>query len=532
MKIVGDIMLRKIAPAVLLAMLAFGNADEAAAQAPVSAKTPATVGFYRGNTGHTGVSPETLSAPLSLLWRHTTLASPNNPASAVTANGSVYFVSGGGVYAVSAADGSTLWQYPADGKSGTLFAATPAFADGFLYAADDNGQVTKLDAATGKAVWKAKLDGALRSSPVVNDGVVFFGSGNTHCYALSADTGQILWDVTTGGAVLTSPVIAGGLVVFASSDDTVYSLGARTGRKAWSVPYDADPSLVPLVYDGRVLLVTAGDTVYSLDPASGRQRTTLKLPTTVLIPPTVSTDATYIVTQSNALYALGTGGRQQWKTTLGAAPTAPPLLAGSLLLVTTQPGIVSGYEAASGRLVWRYAVQATATDSQPKAASVDVFSAPIVADGTLYVVGDDGTLSAFRADAPDNVGPDVVQLAPASGATVPTDNLTYGAQIVDAGSGINPATVSLELDGAADPLALFHADADAIYHTSTTPLTEGDHQITVKATDWRGNTTSQNWHFTVRNGATNRGNRFNPFGRGYPGAGGRNPNAPPPPPSF
>ena len=519
-------------PALLLATLALGLPLTTLAETPPPAKPATIVGFYRGNTSHTGVAAEGLTAPLSLLWRHTTQTSKNNPASAVYGGSSVYFVSASSVYALSAADGSTLWQYPADGKGTALFSATPALADGFLYAADDSGQVTKLDAATGKSAWKAKLDGALRSAPIISDGVVFLGSSNAHCYALSAATGKTVWDAATSGAVLTSPVVTGGLVVFTSSDNTVYSLSASTGRKAWAVPYDADPSLVPLVYDGRFVLVTAGDTVYSLDPSSGRQRTTVKLPTTVLIPPTVSPDATYIVTQSNALYALGAGGRQLWKTTLGATPTAPPLLAGSLLIVAAQPGIVSAYETTGGKLVWRYVVQASATDSQPKASAANVFAAPIVADGTLYVVSDDGTLSAFRADAADNVGPELVQLSPASGATVPTDALTYGALVVDAGSGINPATVSLELDGKADPLALYHADANAIYNTSTTPMTEGDHQITVKATDWRGNATSQNWHFTVRNGVTNRGNRFNPFGRGYPGGGGRNPNAPPPPPSF
>ena len=522
-----------LTPALLLAAFAIGQPSTALADTPAKTPKPATVvGFYRGNTSHTGVATEGVTAPLSLLWRHTTQTSKNNPASAVYSGSTVYFVSASSVYALSAADGSTLWQYPADGKGTALFSATPALADGFLYVADDSGQVTKLDAATGKSVWRAKLDGALRSAPIISDGVVFLGSSNDHCYALSAVTGKTVWDAATSGAVLTSPVVTGGLVVFTSSDNTVYSLSASTGRKAWAVPYDADPSLVPLVYDGRFLLVTAGDTVYSLDPSSGRQRTTTKLPTTVLIPPTVSPDATYIVTQSNALYALGAGGRQLWKTTLGATPTAPPLLAGSLLIVAAQPGIVSAYETTGGKLVWRYVVQASATDSQPKASAANVFAAPIVADGTLYVVSDDGTLSAFRADAADNVGPELVQLSPASGATVPTDTLTYGALVVDAGSGINPATVSLELDGKADPLALYHADANAIYNTSTTPMTEGDHQITVKATDWRGNATSQNWHFTVRNGATNRGNRINPFGRGYPGGGGRNPNAPPPPPSF
>ena len=522
----------KTMPVLLLAAWTIGQPLMAVADTPSTGKPLTAVDFYRGNTGHTGVSTESLTAPLSLLWRHTTQASKNNPASAVYAGSSVYFVSASSVYALSAADGSTLWQYPAGGKGTALFLATPALADGFLYVTDDNGQVTKLDAATGKSAWKAKLDGALRSSPIISDGSVFFGSSNNHCYALSVATGQTLWDSATSGAVLTSPVVTGGLVVFTSSDNTVYSLNSHTGRKAWSVSYDADPSLVPLVYDGRSVLVTAGDTVYSLDPSTGRQRTTIKLPTTVLIPPTVSPDATYIVTQSNTLYALGAGGRQIWKTTLVAAPTAPPLLAGSLLVVTSQPGIVSAYETTGGKLVWRYVVQASATDSQPKVAAANVFAAPIVADGTLYVVSDDGTLSAFRADAADNTGPELTQLAPASGATVPTDGLTYGALIVDAGSGINPATVSLELDGKADPLALYHTDANAIYNTSTTPMTEGDHQITVKATDWRGNASTQNWHFTVRNGATNRGNRSNPFGRGYPGNGGRNPNAPPPPPSF
>ena len=524
----------RLAPAVLLMGAALATTcAPVRADAPSSATTSAAqVDFYRGDTGHTGVSPESLASPLSLLWRHTTLAAPNNPASALYAGGSVYFVSGGSVYAIRAADGVSVWQYPADGKKTSLFSATPALADGFLYVTDDSGNVVKLDTATGKQIWKVTLDGALRSAPVVSGGVVYFGSGNSHCYALSAATGQTIWDVATNGAVLTSPVVTGGLVDFTSSDNTVYSLSGRTGRKAWSVPFDADPSIVPLVYDGRILYVTAGDTLYSLDPSSGRQRTTLKLPTTVLVPPTVSADTTFVITQSNTLYALGAGGRERWKVMADAAPTAPPLLAGNLLLVTTQPGIVTAYDAGSGKVVWRYAMQGTATDSQPKPATANVFAAPIVADGTLYVVSDDGSLSAFRHDAPDNVGPDLVQLAPASGATVPTDNLTYGALVVDEGSGINPATVTLEFDGAADPLALFHSDSGAIYHTLTTPLTEGDHQITVKATDWRGNVTSQNWHFTVRNGATNRGGGRNPFGRSYPGGGGRNPNAPPPPPSF
>ncbi len=521
---------KSLAPAALL-MGAALLLSPAQAQTPALASTPpVTVSDYRGDAAHTGVAAESLATPLSLLWRHTASSTVSALASPVFSGKTVYFVSGSGVSALSADDGATLWQYPADGKPAALFSATPALDGGFLYVADDAGNVVKLDAATGKAAWKVKLDGTLRSSPTLSAGQVFLGSSSGHCYALSAETGQTAWDMTTGGAVTASPIVTGGLVAFSSSDNSVYSFSTRTGRKSWSVPYDSDPSIVPLVYDGRSLLVTAGDTIYSLEPGSGRQRTTIKLPTNVLIPPTPGPDATFIITQSSVLYALEGGGKQRWKVTLDSAPSAPPTLAGAALLVTTLPGTLTAYNAGTGDLLWRYAMQGTATDSQAKPAKVGVAAAPIVAAGTLYVSSDDGTLSAFRRDAIDTVGPELPLLVPASGATVPTDNVTYGAQLLDLGSGINPSTVTLSLDDKPDPLAVYHADVNAVFHTSATPLTEGDHQITVKAADWRGNVTTQSWHFTVRNGAPAGGGRFNPFGRGYPGSGGRNPYAPPPPP--
>ena len=507
-------------------------AVEAGAQTP-TAPTQARVDFYRGNVGHTGVYPEKLTTPLSLLWRHTTSSARNNPASPVYANSTAYFTSGGFLYAINATDGTLRWQYPQAGKGSSYFATTPALSGGSLYLTDDNGQAYKLDAATGQQTWIRKLDGAIRSAPIISGGVVYFGSGNGHCYALSAETGQVFWDVAADGPVTTSPTVTGGLVVFASSDDNVYSLNARTGRKAWAAPFDADPSIVPPVFDGATLYVTAGDTIYRLDPRNAARRGPIKLPTNVLLPPTVSSDSLYVVSQSNVLYALTSSGRERWRVTLDGAATAPPLLADNLLVVSTQPGVLSGYDVSTGKMTWRYSMQASATDSQPKFPSATINASPIVADGTLYVVTDDGSLSAFRADAPDNIKPQLTQLVPEAGAVVRSANLTYGALIVDDGTGINPASVSLLVDGQADAQAQYHAGQDAVYNTPVTPLPEGQHQITVKAADWRGNVVSQTWSFTVQDQQNRgRGRGSNPNNPNYPGAGGRSPNAPPPPPPI
>jgi outer membrane protein assembly factor BamB len=519
------------------ALLLATSALPARAQAPgdVAAAPPAHVDYYRGNIGHTGVATERLAAPLSLLWRHTSGAARGNPASPVFAGGTVFYASGGSLLALNAGDGTTKWQYPAGGKAMTFFGATPALAGGALYVTDDSGQAYRIDAATGKAVWTAKIGGALRSAPVVSGNAVLFGSGNNHCYALDTGTGQVLWDQATDGAVTTSPTVTGGLAVFSSSDNSVYSLSLRTGRKAWSVAFDADPSLSPVVYDGSTLFVTAGDTVYGLNPSNGTRRSAFKLPAPLSAPPTVSADGVYAITQTNTLFGLTSGGRERWRATLDSAVSAPPLLAGGLLLVPTQPNVLSGYDANSGALTWRYVFQSTATDSQPKAGSVGVFSAPIVAEGTLYVVSDDGSLSAFRQDAPDDIGPQATQLTPAAGASVSATNLTYGAVIVDDGSGINPATVSLSVDGQPDAQARYQASLNAVFNTPKTPLKDGAHELTVKATDWRGNATTQSWSFTVGSDAgAGAGGQpgFNPNDPNYPGRGGNNPQAPPPPPPI
>lgn len=523
---------------ITLALLLASSLSVALAQTPAP-PPPAPVEYYRSNIGHTGVAVEKLTAPLSLVWRHTTNLAKNNPASAVFGDSTVFFVSSGFVYAINSSDGTLKWQYPSGTKSSAYFATTPALTKGALYATDDNGQVYKLDAATGHEVWTKKLDGALRSAPVLSGGIVYFGSGNNHCYALSADTGQVVWDVTTDGAITTSPTITGGLVVFTSSDNNVYSLNAQTGRKAWSLAFDADPSVLPVVYNGATLYVMAGDTIYGLDPGNRAQRSKLTLPTNLLQPPTISSDALYVITQTNVLYSLTRSGHPQWHVTLNGAATAPPLLAGNLLLVATQAGVLAGYDKGSGKQLWQYVMQTTATDNQPKYGEANVFAAPILAGGSLYVVSDDGSLSAFRPDASDDIGPRLTRLVPEAGGSVPSAGLSYGAYVIDEGTGIDPATVSLSLDGQMDAKAQYIAGQNAIYDTPATPLKEGSHQITVKASDWRGNATTQSWSFTVDDHpaeTTGQPGTMNPndprLNDPRLQGGGRNPNAPPPPPPL
>lgn len=479
----------------------------AQAAAPAAAAPPASV--YRNNAAHSGYTPDPLPTPVSLLWRHTTQAAKGNPGSPVSAGGLVYFGSGPSVYAVSAADGTLKWKFPTGAVTAGNFSSTPALDGGALYIGSDDAQVYKLDAKTGAQLWAKKVGGGVRSSPVVSNGLVYFGSADRQCYALSADSGQTVWSAVTQGPITASPTVQGNQVVIASSDNIVYSFNAaKGGAPVWTQHFPADPSASPPIYADGSFYVGAGSILYSLDNRGRQTGRPLDLGSPIVCPPTAGAGSVFVITQDNKVYAVSSGNKRvRWTASLGSPTNAVPLLAGGLLLVPTQHGILYGFDAQSGALKWQYVVQASGTQTQPKYQTTDIASAPLWVGGTLYVLSDDGSLSAFRADAVDKVAPQITDLTPAPGAAVAGVRIPYGARVFDYGSGLDPATVQFLIDNAPASLVKYDPGKDGVYIDlnkdvqgfSNKPAADGLHQVTIQARDWRGNAVTKTWAFTVDN---------------------------------
>ncbi|MEZ6070855.1 MAG: PQQ-binding-like beta-propeller repeat protein [Pirellulales bacterium] len=106
-------------------------------------------------------------------------------------------------------DGQRRWVYYTDGP----VRLAPAYADGRVYVASDDGYLYCLDAEHGALVWKfrggpsdRKLLGnermisvwPMRGAPVVVDGTVYVAASiwpfmGTFMHALDADTGKVIW---------------------------------------------------------------------------------------------------------------------------------------------------------------------------------------------------------------------------------------------------------------------------------------------------------------------------------------------------
>lgn len=499
-------------PQIIAALLALSTASAAWGQTAASAgavsAAPAPTVYFRGDSGHTGYTADPMPTPLSVLWRHTTQEARGNLSSPIAANGVVYFGSGPRIYAINASDGTQKWQFPAGSTASAAFGTTPTLADGFLYFGGDDARLYKVNAATGAQVWSKKVDGPVRSSPVVQDGIVYFGSADSHLYALRAETGTQVYAFAAGGSITTAPIVSDGQVIFACSDNLIYCINAATAKLSWTSRLASDPSIAPPVLANGLVFTGAGDTLYALNQRSGTVRWSTRLPSELSDAPTVNGDKVYVATEDRKVYALSTTrGQLRWKATLAYPTGAPALLAGTTLLLPSQQGVVHGFDAQTGALKWQYVVQASGTATQPLYSSTNVNAAPVWADKTLYILSDDGTLSAFRAGAVDTVPPQIAQLSPAPASVVAGVRVPYSASLVDIGTGINPSTVSLSVDSSPVGLAKYDPSRNALYvdlsrdtrGDANRPLPDGTHQILLKAQDWRGNAVSRTWAFTVDN---------------------------------
>lgn len=168
--------------------------------------------------------------------------------------------------------------------------ASPAVADGRVFAIGSAGSIVALDAETGEPLWSydAREDfgtpmpiwGTATSPLVDGDRVVFAtgGDSNDQLKAFNVETGEILWSALSTDYELgySQPVIieaAGVRQLLMWDPKALHALNPQTGESYWSVPMDVGQNmaiatpvrsgphvLVSCFYSGSMLVELNGET--------------------------------------------------------------------------------------------------------------------------------------------------------------------------------------------------------------------------------------------------------------------------------
>ena len=125
----------------------------------------------------------------------------------------------------------TLWQANV-GPAG-IFIFTPAVAGGSIFTAARDGSVTRLEAATGKLIWRVNAGSPLSGGVGTDGTLVAVGTDKGELIVLDADKGTLRWRARVSSEVLAAPKLAGGLVLARTSDSRIFAFDAADGKRKW-----------------------------------------------------------------------------------------------------------------------------------------------------------------------------------------------------------------------------------------------------------------------------------------------------------
>lgn len=230
--------------------------------------------------------------------------------------GLVFFVDNGAtVEAYDAASGAHRWEKHLGVRFNFALENFAAW-DGRLFIVEKrgaNGNVSALDAATGKELWR--LDPAegprckdcsrALHAPLAINNVVYVGSEDRTLYALDASTGATRWRYTTDGSIFSSPSIWDETLFIASTDKNVYALDARSGTLKWKFATGGTMRGAPAVADGVLYIGAYDKKLYAVDAINGQLKWTYEANDLIKGSPAVAGGYAYFADQVK-IVALGT----------------------------------------------------------------------------------------------------------------------------------------------------------------------------------------------------------------------------------
>lgn len=443
-----------------------------------------TVAFAAG--GEAG-----LTAPLSVRWVCSVGPDPGNTRAPVVTSDRVYLTHGGALRAIDAVTGAEVWKFPTTTARATSSAVVAG--DVVLVGADDSF-LYGLSAADGKEVWKQKLAGSVQGEPLLHEGVVVVGAQEM-VYAVDPAKGDVKWVCSLTSPVSAGPVTDGSLLYFLCQNGSVQCVDFPGRRFRWAAPLRAGANAFPPVMAGRRVVVAAGKTLSAVTRTGG-VAWQAELPAGIGGRPAVADDYLLVPTTDGIVWRLyASSGRAVRGASLqveGAA-TASPLVTGSEVYAATGTGLIYALDRELGRVRWIYRCIAP-DQGLGEGTTYGVYAPLSAASDQLYVLTGAGDLYCFSPSAPDPAGPAFSGMTPEQGQALSSKQpVEVSVVVTDQGSGVDPASVRMTLDG--NPLTVEFDKAIGRATATVTSPKDGSHVVKVSARDYRGNEASGEWSF-------------------------------------
>jgi outer membrane protein assembly factor BamB len=318
------------------------------------------------------------------------------------------------VSAFKLATGELLWRFDTKSKDAdsTNVGGGLAVDQGTLYAVNGLADMVALDAVKGTQRWRIDIVVPARSAPTVSNGRIFVTTMEDRLLAVASDDGRFLWshgasDVMTQMLGQAAPATAQGLVVAGFGSGELSAMRADSGTVVWTDGLGAGHAgggsaiadfqsirAAPVLDSGRVYAIGMGGLAVAIDLPTGRRLWERQV--TGEDTPWVAGDWMFVISVDQELAAINASdGRVAWVTPLprwddpqkqkdGLTWYGPALVSDRLVVAGTTSELLS-LSPYTGEILGHQTLSGSAAPFPP-----------VVADGFLLVVSDDGRLLALR----------------------------------------------------------------------------------------------------------------------------------------
>lgn len=311
--------------------------------------------------------------------------------------GRAFFASvDGDITAIDAATGKRLWSQTIESFSGG-----PGASESLVVAGTLNGSVVALDAETGAEIWRSQVSSEVISPPVLTGETVIVVANDGRTHALKAGDGTQIWAVDRGVPMLSlrgnaSPIVRNDVVIVGGANGSVNAFALADGRALWEQRLGVGEGRTDLErmidVDGR-MDVLAGD-LFAAGYESGAQAMTLDggrilwtREMSSVAGLAAGEDGIFVAATDGALWALDRrSGGSLWKNgDLLHRMLSAPALMGAFVVVGDLEGHLHWFNRSDGVIAAR-----------EKLGDQGFGAGLVVVDDVLYVQNSDGSIGAFR----------------------------------------------------------------------------------------------------------------------------------------
>ncbi len=370
-----------------------------------------------GNPGH-NISHPSLAGNLQRRWTVPVGAGNTRKqritASPVVAGSWIFTMDSQSVVSAFTSDGTLVWAIdltPSSETSGDASGGGLSYGEGLLFATTAFGELHAIHPELGEVIWVQDFESAAIYAPTVSKGLVFVVTQDSVAWAVDVMNGRLRrrWESTASTASVASgatPAVSASTVFLPFPSGEIIAADIQTGAKLWSRLIGGARSAsararligissAPVVSDGILYAANQSGMTAAFDIVSGSKIWTALEGS---YSPVWHTDrSVFVVSDNGELVRLDAEtGKRIWGSPLpfyknerarrrkAVFANFGPVLAGGRLLVASSDGFIRQFDPNSGQLLGMIALPSGAA------------TRPVIVNGTLYLVTENGDLVAFQ----------------------------------------------------------------------------------------------------------------------------------------